>query len=212
MRLLLTSFGIKNKLISQSLDEMTGISRSTVKIGFVPTAANKEPGDKSWFLDQLFQLKKMGYLWIDIVDFSASNIDWKVRLSECDVIFISGGNTFHLLSETKNHGFDKWIKDNLSEKVFVGSSAGSILFTPTIEIAKVEPADIDYTGLTDFKALNIVDFELSPHTPEQLSYEANEKYAKSTNRKLYTLDDDSAIAVVDENIKIVSSGKVREYN
>ena len=212
MKLLLTSMGISNPTIASSLDSLTSISRGEVKIGFVPTSANIEPGNKDWFLRQLHDLSKFNYTWIDIVDFSASDIDWQSRLSLCDVIYISGGNTFHLLNETRKYGFDKWIKKNLDSKVFIGSSAGSILFTPTIAIATVEPADTNYAKLVDLSALNLVDFEISPHTPEQLSYEANEKYANKSKNKLYALDDNTAIQVVEGDMQLISEGQWRQYN
>ena len=211
MKLLLTSAGIANESIANSLDSLTNMSRDKVKIGFVPTAANIEPGNKDWFLSKIQELSKFGFSWIDIIDFSAADIDWQSRLAVCDVIFISGGNTFHLLAETRKFGFDTWIKENVHTKIFVGFSAGAILFTPTIAIATVDPADTNFSKITDLKALHIVEFEISPHTPEELSFEANELYSTTSQHKLYTLDDNSAIRVVDDEIEIISEGEWRIF-
>lgn len=212
MKLLLTSAGITNEIIANALDSLTDVSRTKLKIAFVPTAANMEPGKKDWFFQQIKDLEKFKYTWVDVVDFSASNIDWRNRLSECDVIFISGGNTFHLLHQTKLHGFDKWINENLNSKVFVGASAGSILFTPTIKICNVEPADTNYSNISDMSGLDLVDFEVSPHTPEMLTYESNESYSKTSQYKLYAIDDNTAIKVVEKNHEVVTNGKWKLFD
>lgn len=212
MKLLLTSMGISNDLIAESLDQLTGIDRSLVKIGFVPTAANVEPGKKDWFFEQIFDLNKFGYTNIDFIDFSASGFNWKERLNACDVVYVSGGNTFHLLNETKKHGFDAWVRENIENKIYLGTSAGSILVTPTIAIASVEPADTNYAGITDLTAINLVNFELSPHSPEQLSFEINENYAKTISNKLYAIDDNTAIKIVDSNVEIITQGDWKEFN
>lgn len=207
MKLLLTSAGITNESIAKSLDSLISIPREKLKIAFVPTAANKEPGNKDWFFKQIRDLSENGYSWIDIVDFSAADIEWEQRLSQCDAIFIGGGNTFHLLSMSKQYKFDEWIKDNLETKVFIGASAGSILFTPTIGIATVEPGDINYSNISNFDALCIVNFEISPHTPEIVSYQSNQEYVEKSGHQLYAIDDNTALKIVGKSIEVVSEGE-----
>ncbi len=212
MHLLLTSAGITNNSIASAFDSLTKLSRSLVKIGFIPTAANAEPGKKDWFLKQLTDLQLFGYRNIDIVDFSATGFNWQKRLNVCDAVYVSGGNTFHLLNEARIHGFDTWVKENIETKIYLGTSAGSILATPTIEIASVEPADTNDAGITDLSALSLVHFEISPHSPEQLSFEINESYAKKTSNKLYAIDDRTAIKVVNGTTEIISEGEWKDYN
>ena len=211
MKLLLTSGGITNDSIAKSLDQLTGLNRNEVKIGFIPTAANAEPGNKDWYIRQISDLIKHQFTWIDFIDFSASNISWKERLEECSAVYVSGGNTFHLLNEVRKQGFDTWLKDNLPRKVYVGTSAGSILMTPTISIATVEPADTNDVGLQDLTGLSYVNFEMSPHTPEFLTHESNEEYSLKSNNPLYALDDNSAIQVMDEKVTVVSEGAWKLY-
>lgn len=211
MKLLLTSFGITNESIAHAFDSLTSLDRNVVKIGFIPTASNVEEGNKNWFFEQIYDLKTHGYTWIDIIDFSAKDVDWQKRLNRCDVIYVSGGNTFHLLNQSKIHGFDIWLKNNIETKVYIGSSAGSILVTPTITIATVEPADTNYANITDLSALTFVPFEISPHSPEQLSFEVNENYAKTISNKLYAIDDQTAIKVINNNVEIITEGVWREF-
>ena len=111
MKLLLTSAGLTNESIAKALSELVDKSLDKVKVGFIPTAANVEEGDKAWFIEQSFDaLNRYGFKWIDMVDPSASEIDWQSRLNDVDIIFVSGGNTFHLLNQFRKSGFDKWLK------------------------------------------------------------------------------------------------------
>lgn len=212
MKLLLTSAGIQNESLAKSFQDLAGKNRSEIKIGFIPTAANGEPGNKDWFINQYTNLYTYGFTWIDVIDFSAHNVPWEERLAECDAVVVSGGNTFHLLNEVRESGFDLWLKKNIDEKVYVGISAGSILVTPTIKIATVEPADINSIGLEDLTGLGYVDFEVSPHSPEVLTYQSNESYGAKTNNKLYAIDDSTGIMVVDGQVTVVTEGEWKEYN
>ncbi len=127
-------------------------------------------------------------------------------MSEVDVIFVSGGNILHLLKWIKQSGFDNWLKNNLENKIYVGVSAGTIIATPIIAIAGVEPGDENIHSLIDLTAMNLVDFEISSHTPCMLRYEANEAYAKNIKNVLYAIDDQTAIEVVDDNFRIIPEG------
>jgi len=212
MKLLLTSGGITNESIARGLDDLTNFKREDVKIGFIPTASNGEPGNKDWYINQITDLYKHSFKWIDFIDFSASGVEWEARLAECNVIYVSGGNTFHLLNEVKKHKFDVWLNKHLDNFVYVGVSAGSILATPSIKIATVEPADINYVGLQDLNALNLVNYEISPHSPELLSYETNANYAKTIKNRLYAIDDNTALYQNGNSFKVLTEGKFQEYN
>jgi dipeptidase E len=100
----------------------------------------------------------------------------------------------------------------MSGKVYVGVSAGSIIITPNISIAEVEPADPNNVGLTNLTGLNIVDFEVSPHVPEMVSYENVEIYSKTTKNKIYAIDHNSAVLVRDAKIEMVGNVVSKIYN
>jgi len=211
MKLLLTSAGITNQSIADTLLDLVGKSAAETKIVVIPTAGNVEPDTKDWYLGQFANLQKHGYQWIDIVDPSASGVEWKERLKVADVVFVSGGNTFHLLDQLRKTGLDKWLTDKLDRIVYVGASAGSIITGPTIGISGVEPADPNLPGLKDLTGLGWVDFEISPHSPDDISYESNQAYAKTASHKLYAIDDATAIKVVDDVVEVISEGRYKEF-
>lgn len=209
MKLLLTSAGIRNQDLANALAELIGKPAVETKVGLIPTAENVEAGSKDFLLSQYDSLRSYGYNWIDIIDPSAEGTDWKARLEAVDIIFVSGGNTFHLLNEVRKTGLGDWLRRNIHDKVYVGVSAGSIITTPNISVASIDDGDENLIGLTDLTGLGLVDFEVSPHTPDWVSYEANEEYAQNIPNKLYLIDDETGIKVVDSSVVVVGMGKHR---
>lgn len=212
MKLFLTSMGIHNQVLADELARLVSIPIEDVKVGFIPTAANIEQGDKGWFLRQISNLNKFGFNWVDIIDFADPEIDWEERLKKVDVVFIGGGNVFYLLDQARKKGFDKWLKFNVDSKVIVRASAGSILLTPTTKIADYAPGDDNLSGIQDFTAIGLVDFEISPHFNSQGMVEKCAKYTKNSQRSLYALDDESGISVNGNVLKVVSAGKWEMFN
>ncbi|AHB42457.1 hypothetical protein RAAC3_TM7C00001G0611 [Candidatus Saccharibacteria bacterium RAAC3_TM7_1] len=210
MKLLLTSSGLSKRDIGQALQEMVGKVPSDCKVGFIPTAANVEAYSKDWVIAQLNQLQRYGFYQIDIVDISADGVDWQTRLADCDVLWLTGGNTFHLLDQVRKTGFDEWLKKNIESKVYVGGSASTILMTPTIAIAGFGDQDENLPGLTDLTGLGYVDFEVQSHCDEVRMNEAGE-YAKTAGNPVYALDDLSAIRVIDGVVDVVSGGTWKLY-
>lgn len=212
MKLLLTSAGIANLSIADALVNLVGKEAKDIKVAFMPTAANVEEGDKvSWFFRQYEDLRRVGIEWIDMIDFSAVNVDWRARLEDCDVLFLSGGNTFHLLDQIRKQGFDTYLKAVLDNKVYVGISASSITMTPSIEVAAIPPGDPNLPNLTDLTGLGYVGFEIEPHCDEA-RFAIIEKYAKEHGKKVYAIDDETALRIVDGTVEVISEGKWKLYD
>jgi dipeptidase E len=212
LRLLLTSSGFSNQSIADALQDLVGKLPAETKIGMITTAANVELGNKDWFINQFLDLWRFGYTYIDIVDPSASGVMWRQRLADCDVVFFGGGNTFHLLNQVRSVGMDYWMNREKENKVFVGGSAGSILVTPTIEIADSGPInDENLPEIIDLTAIGWVDFEIEPHTTPE-TVESIEQYADAKGIPVYAIDDQTAIKVVDGTVEVVSEGFWKAFN
>lgn len=212
MKLLLTSAGITNNSISEALLDMVGKDAKDIKVAFIPTAANVEDGNKTaWFFRQYEDLRHIGIEWIDMIDFAAVDVDWRTRLEICDVLYLTGGNTFYLLDQIRKQGFDDYLKGILESKVYVGGSASSITMTPSIEVAAIPPGDPNLPNLTDLAGLGYVDFEIEPHCNEE-RFATVESYSKKHNKKIYAIDDQTAISIIDNRVDVVSEGKWQFYN
>ncbi len=207
MRLLLTSAGIVNDSIAKSLFKLADKPAAELKVAFIPTAANIEDGNKvAWFFRQYDDLRRIGIEWIDMVDFADADVDWRSRLDACDVLYLTGGNTFYLLDQMRKQHFDDYLSKALADKVYVGGSASSITMTPSIDVAAIPPGDPNLPGLTDLTGLKYVDFEIEPHCDEA-RFGTVEAYAKEHGKKIYAIDDQTAIEISDDNLTVVSDGK-----
>lgn len=210
MKLLLTSSGLGKRVIGERLQQMVLPKMpSECKVAFIPTAANVEPYSKDWLIAQFGQLQRYGFYQIDIVDIAADGVDWRARLADADVLWLSGGNTFYLLDQVRKSGFDDWLKKHGKGKVYVGGSASTILMTPTIAVA--EGVDENTVGLKDLTGLNYVDFEIDVHCDAQMLVVAG-GYAKKSKYDVYAIDDLSAIAVEGNNVEVISGGSWRYYS
>jgi len=88
--------------------------------------------------------------------------------------------------------------------VYVGSSAGSILATPTIGVGGLGQAARNINNLQDLTALGLVDFEVIPHAFRMFSEEAMQGHAAASPHNVYAIDDTSAVKVVDGKAEVVS--------
>lgn len=218
MKLLLTSSGLTNNSIVKALFELVGKKPEDTSLVFIPTASNVEVGDKGWFINDLVNLKNQNFKQIDIADISAvSENVWRSKLEQADILFFEGGNTFHLMEWLNKSGLTQLLPELLKTKVYVGVSAGSMVTNPdlALRLSKiVYEEDLDKTE--DMQGLNYVNFYFLPHLNSPYFpklREVNIKEAsKGMARKIYALDDQSALKIVDGRVDIVSEGKCLTFN
>lgn len=214
MKLLLTSSGLTNKSIADALFELVGKKPSDTTIAFIPTAMNVESGDKGWFVTDLYNLKKQGLKFLDIVDISAlpKNI-WLPRLEAVDVLFFCGGNSTHLMRWMKESGLAELLPELLKTRVYAGISAGSIVTAPSLALSnKDKKLYYEETfGYGSEEGLAFVNFHFRPHlnSPDfpNVREEFIREIAKNIKEPIYALDDQSALKVIDNKVEIISEGE-----
>ncbi len=214
MKLLLTSGGITNKSIAKALFELVGKKPEETSLVFIPTAANVEMGDKSWFIDDLMNLKKQNFKSIDIADISAVDKKiWLPKFEAADVLFFEGGDSAHLMKWMNQSGLVSILPDLLKTKLYVGLSAGSMVTCKSLLMRTLKTIYGEDT-LNKFEnpqALGFVDFYFfphlnSPHFTKRLEPIIREA-TKGMSEKIYVLDDQSALKVVDGKVEAISEGK-----
>lgn len=215
MKLFLTSAGLSNQKLVKTFEGLVGLSGDKVKIAFIPTAANVEEGDKDWLIGDYSNLKKQGYI-VDIVDISAIDRDiWQPRLDEANVLFLGGGNTFHLMHWVEKSGLKDLLPKYLENKVYAGISAGSCIAGPTI-YNSVQNLFGEKYDLKIEKGLGLVNFQFIPHLNSDFFPKIREEYlkeaAKDLTESVYAIDDNSAVVVNNEKIDIVTEGKWAKFN
>jgi len=216
VKLLLTSGGVTNPTIREALVDLLGkpIADSTALC--IPTAQYAHPwvgpGEKVWrFITGDSQNPMVGLGWksVGVLELTAlPSIDeerWVPLVRETDVLLVAGGDVLYLCHWMRESGLADLLP-TLSEMVWVGLSAGSMVMTPEVgqDFIQWRPP----TG--DDRTLGIVDFAICPHlAPDGLpgnSMAEAERWAAGISGPAYAIDDQTAIKVVDGTVEIVSEG------
>jgi len=218
MKLLLTSGGLTNKSITDALFELVGKKPEDTSLVFIPTASNVEKEDKEWLIDDLINIKKQNFKFVRITDISAidKNI-WLPQMEESDVLFFEGGNSYHLMAWMNKSGLTEILPELLKARVYVGLSAGSMVTGPDLTLRQSQILyGEDRERKENMAGLNYVDFYFFPHLNSPYFNLRKEEVirdgVKDLPRKVYALDDQSAIKINCDNVEIVSEGKWLVFN
>lgn len=176
-----------------------------LRLAFIPTAGDPYGDDKPWMDADRAVLVDLGF---HIEDFDLKNKteeETRKTLSNFDVIFVAGGNTFYLLNEARKSGFLKVAKELVEAgKVYIGSSAGSYLACPTIEAADWKHADRNIVNITDWTALGLVDFIVVAHYADKYK-DAVREGKKTTDLEVITLTNSQFIKSDGNKFEIITA-------
>lgn len=217
MKLLLTSAGFTNKSIVDAFVELTGKRPEDTVLTFIPTASNVEKDDKGWLIDDLINIKKLNLKEVLITDISAVGEDiWRPQMEKADALFFEGGNNYHLMRWMNKSGLAEILPELLKTRVYVGSSAGSIVTAPDFAIQQLQIIYGKDVEGEPMDGLGFVDFYFTPHLNSawfpRKTEENIKEMSKGITRKIYALDDQSALKIIDGNVEIISEGKYLELN
>lgn len=213
-----TSAGISNESIAKALFDLVGKKPQETSLVFIPTASNIENGDKGWLIDDLTNLRKQNFKSIEIADISAiDKIIWRPRLKSADILYFEGGDNFYLMEWINKSGLGRLLPQLLVNKVYVGVSAGSMVISKDLNLNSLQilyQENLDRTE--DLLGLNLVDFYFfphlnSPHFPH-VRPDLIKEFAQKQTDKIYALDDNSALKVIDDSVEIISEGKWLVFN
>ena len=189
------------------IKKFVGQDPSDLQMHFIPTAGNLD--DNVWWIDKDRDvLGKMGFNMSELDISQASTEEMQNMLENTDIVYIAGGNTFYLLYQLKESGFDVLLTKYVEEGgMYAGASAGALVAGVDIEpIATIdEPEKVK--GLKSTKGLDFVNIVPIPHcdmTTRSAYIEAIKKKYDDTF-ELVLLTDDEAIVVEDDLWKLVKS-------
>ncbi len=215
MRLLLTSAGIKNASIHDALVDLLGKPIAESSALCIPTAAYGHPLTPrvAWrFIsgqEPRTPMCELGWKSLGVLELTAlPSIDekqWVGLVQQTDVLLVGGGDALYLCHWMRESGLADLLP-SLSETVWAGLSAGSMVTTPRIGedfVVWRPPAGGDRT-------LGIVDFSIFPHVdhedlPENTMANA-EKWAAEIAGPAYAIDDETAIKVTDGTVEVITEG------
>jgi dipeptidase E len=222
LKMLLTSNGIRNDTLRSALAGLLGKRFSAARVAFIPTASVAVAGDHGWLIDDLTLAHGLGWREFNILELNGLPGHVVLgRLRQADVIYVAGGNHYHLANSIIASGLATGLGDILQSKVYVGVSAGSMIFSRNLSKrtgeAFGEQGDLEILGETRPRSpFGLFDWYLKPHmnsagfpnrTPAWF-----EKAAAKLDFPVYALDDGSAVRVHGDQVDVVSAGEWRLLN
>jgi dipeptidase E len=215
MKLLLTSAGVKNASIEAALIELLGKPIAESDALCIPTAQYGHPNvtpQMAWnSISGRSPLPMTGLGWksVGMLELTAlPSLDrerWVPWVREADALLVSGGDALYLCHWIRESGLAD-LFPSLSDKVWVGLSAGSMVMTPRVgeDFVQWRPPSGDDT------TLGLVDFSICPHlAPDGMpgnSMAEAESWAAEIEGPAYAIDDETAFKVVDGTVEVVSEG------
>ena len=177
------------------------------RITFIPTASLVEEV-RFYVDDDRKAFEELGII-VEELEITAASPDKILEvLNRNDYIFVSGGNTFYLLQELRRKGADTLITEQIrAGKLYIGTSAGSIILCPDIEFVK--EMDYNHTApeLQSFTGLNIVNFYILPHYLdfpfEEITQNIVKKYGKKVD--LRPISNKQVITIAGNRIEILKN-------
>lgn len=163
MKLYLSSIGIPTP---EDLSRLLGKPLSETKVALIPNAKDYY-SERAW---NYISNRRIGYMSefgmnTDVVNLKEFNMpsDLITKLSDYDLIWASGGNTFILRYEMHRSGFDEAIRQLLANGiVYGGDSAGALV--AGMSINGIESADEpEFAEEIINNGIGLVPFSILPH-------------------------------------------------
>jgi dipeptidase E len=220
MKFLLTSAGISNDSIRNTLVDLLGKPIAESSALCIPTAAYALPGGAAmaWRLINgraTTPLCEVGWKSLGVLELTAlpsiKEEHWVPLVQETDALLVGGGDPLYLCYWMRQSGLADLLPELARETVYVGVSAGSMVIAPNV--------GEDFVGWNpptgSDRALGMVDFSLFPHLdhpslPDNSMANA-EKWAASVPVPGYAIDDQTAIKVTDGAVEVVSEGHWKRF-
>lgn len=202
-KLLLASDG---KFLINHGYQLIGIPKDQMDIGYI-TTASKGARDTTYLENHKAAMKEHGYQFEEINIEGKSEQELRLTLKNKTVVHIEGGNTFYLLKAIKESRFDKILVELIDAGIpYIGTSAGSYIACPTIEMATWGPDLKDRFGLENLNALNFVPFILKVHYEDSMEGLLKEKISQC-KYPVKILRDGQAFLIKDSDVQFVGEGQ-----
>lgn len=217
MKILATSGGVTNTSIREALVDLLRAPIEQSQALVIPTAQWGHPlcspqtvwnavSGRAPGRDSLVDLgwRSVGVLELTAME-SIGSDRWLPWVQEADALLVDGGEVAYLVHWLRRSGLADLLSE-LVDTVWVGVSAGSMALTPRFGrefLAWHADADDSGLGLVDFSIFPHLDY---PGWAENTLARAHE-WSEGMPGVAYAIDDDTAISVNGDEVRIVSEGR-----
>jgi dipeptidase E len=218
VRLLLTSGGVTNQSIETALVDLLGKPIADCHALCIPTAQWGHPvcnpgsvrgfvsGIPPWDSMTALPWRSLGVL--ELTALPTIGVErWEPWVRDADVLLVDGGDATYLCHWIRESGLADLLP-SLRETVWVGVSAGSMVLTP-----RIGDDFVRWPSAAGDRTLGLVDFSIFPHLdgfPDNTLADA-QRWAAGFDGAAYAMDDQTAIAVRDGEVQVVSEGSWKHF-
>lgn len=164
MKLFLASLAINDQQAVE-LAKLVGKDQKDIKLALIENAADTYTGSPQWLEDnrKMIQSHDFEVEIIDIRPYKGKPEELKQKLSEKDVIWLGGGNTYYLRWLLRDTGAENVVKELVADgKVYGGGSAGAIVAGPTLKHFETADDPAESPGVI-YEGLGFTDSVIVPH-------------------------------------------------
>jgi len=209
MKLILCSEGFHTPNTIEACVKLCGKPKDQISVAIINEAHNREVVDKHWLVYNLRCVADNFPGHLDIVNLLALELDEiEERIQACDVIFVAGGSSDYLKTVFDKTGFTTLLPKLLETKVYVGSSAGSMVMGRRISSEAYVKLFGERDDYDNKEFLNLVDFAVVPHLDSEEMPQRPEvikEVSKTVDFPVYGLRDDSAVVVDGDKVEFIGS-------
>lgn len=180
---------------------------TNLSLAFINTASEVEKGDKQWLEFDRQTLVDVGFSVTDYTLTGKTQNHLEKDLASFDVIFVAGGNTYYLLYQAQQSGFIQLISDPQNKKIYVGSSAGSILVCPDIDIIRYIDDPAQAPKLKSTAGANLINYLVLPHWGNPVFQSGYDKVYKLLYRSKYP-----SVLLTDDQYLVATKGKTQIFS
>ena len=177
---LLAAAGLRGEPIQAIVQK--AIHQKRYKKGVIVTTAHPKREEAHWAKVTKEQLEAFG-LAMSFVDLEKGE-----GIGDADVVYVTGGNTFTLLFWAKKmHMYEQLLELFERGGMYIGSSAGAVIFSPNITSAGEIHPDKNDIGLADLQGFDFVPFHIVPHYTKEMEEDIAaflEKHPSATIERL----------------------------
>lgn len=205
MKLVFYSGGLEQENRQLDKDFIQLIGKKNPVVTFIPSSSYLSEQEFKVFVKHYSKFKISRFIHFPVdVPFDKILFQEVIR---SDAIHMAGGNTFYFLNSLRKA---KLLKDlrlfAQNGGVLTGLSAGAIMMTENIEMASYPEFDRDENtvNLSNYSALNLVDFHFFPHFKNSSRYDAAfKKYTKMSKKIIYACPDGAGLVVDGSELRFV---------
>lgn len=198
---LLVSSGFSSDSIYRKVEEL--VNKNNYKNAEIVTTAHPKKENAQWSGITKYQLERLG-LSVSFVDFDNGGC----VSEDVDLLYVCGGNTFHLLHSIQKSSFP--IREQLQRffnrgGLYIGSSAGAVIFSPTIDSAGEVHPDKNYDNVLDTSGLGYISQHIIPHYSESMESSISDFVSKYNieDKDIIRLKNGMGVYLYHGNIEII---------